>query len=71
MLKETLTKVNTWDLKGLMRDKGITQAKLARKMSVSRQWLNEVLNKDIENLRVKDVREVLKHLGYTLELTII
>lgn len=51
---------------GLRRERGLTQATLAERAGVSRQWLNGLENGRIEGLEVGRLMRVLDTLGASL-----
>ena len=55
-------------LKNIIRDEGITQNQLAKKLKISRQAVSEMLRSD-GDMKISTVLYILETLGYTFQIT--
>ena len=55
-------------IRNIMRDEGVTQNQLAKKMKVSRQAASEMLRGD-GDMKLSTVLVILETLGYSFQIT--
>lgn len=55
-------------IRNIMRDEGVTQIELSRKLKVSKQAVSEMLKSD-GDMRLSTVLFILETLGYTFQIT--
>lgn len=55
-------------IRNIMRNEGVTQNELAKKMKVSRQAVSEMLRSD-GDMKLSTVLFILETLGYTFQIT--
>ena len=55
-------------IRNIMRDEGVTQNQLAKKMKVSKQAVSEMLRGDVD-MKLSTVLFILETLGYSFQIT--
>lgn len=59
------------DLKKLIKSSKYTQKQLAKRLSMSEQWLSKIVNKDIREVSIGHVEAICSALDYKVNIIVI